>query len=127
MVSGDAGELFQSQYGALKSAFRLAKNMDIIEYGKKVIQNTAATKDERSAAHYYLAKTYLKMGETENAVPSLTFVDQNTNNNKRGRVKITCWQRFNSIKKNTPRLSSSAIMPMKKMAITLIGSQKVYC
>ncbi len=82
MVSGDAGELFQSQYGALKSAFRLAKNMDIIEYGKKVIQNTAATKDERSAAHYYLAKTYLKMGETENAVPSLTFVDQNTNNNQ---------------------------------------------
>ena len=82
LISGDAGELFQSQYGALKSAFRLAKNQDIIDYGKKVIQNTAATKDERSAAHYYLAKTYLKMGETENAIPSLTFVDQNTNNNQ---------------------------------------------
>lgn len=82
LVSGDAGELFQSQYGALKSAFRLAKSPEIIEYAKKVIQNTAATKDERSAAHYYLAKTYLKTGDIDNAIPSLTYVDQNTNNNQ---------------------------------------------
>lgn len=81
-LAGDPAELFQSQFGALRSAFRLALSDDIKEYGRKVIASTAATKEERTSAHYYLAKNYIKTGDTESAVASLTFVDQNASNNQ---------------------------------------------
>lgn len=81
-VAGDVADIFQAQFGALKSAFRLAATEEILVYGKKVIANTAATKDERASAHYYLAKTYLKNNDTENALPSLLYVDQNSGNNQ---------------------------------------------
>ncbi|MFN8318768.1 MAG: tetratricopeptide repeat protein [Saprospiraceae bacterium] len=81
-VAGDPAEIFQAQYGALKSSFRLSLSDDIFTYGKKVISNTAATKDERASANYYLAKTYLKINDTDNALPSLSYVEQNSSNNQ---------------------------------------------
>ena len=42
----------------------------------------AATKDERASTNYYPAKTYLKINDTDNALPSLSYVEQNSSNNQ---------------------------------------------
>ncbi|MBK8700076.1 MAG: tetratricopeptide repeat protein [Saprospiraceae bacterium] len=81
-ISNDPGELFQSDFGALKSAFKLVIDADILAFGNKVVASAAATRDERSSAHYYLGKTYFRLRDLPNAIKSFQFVDQNGNNNQ---------------------------------------------
>ncbi len=81
-TSEDVGEKFQSQLGALRSAFKLDREVDIITYGNKVLENIAATKEEKASAHYYLAKTYFKQNNTEAAKTSFSMVDKFTNNSQ---------------------------------------------
>lgn len=78
----DVGELFESQFGALKSAFKISKEDDIITYGEKVVKNDAASKEERSSAYYYLGKTYFKQNKLTQALEDFEKVDELSNNNQ---------------------------------------------
>ncbi len=78
----DLGEKFQCQYGALKSAFKLGKDSDVLSYGQKVIDNAASAKDEKAIAHYYIAKTYLKQNNIDLATKSFAVVESLGSNNQ---------------------------------------------
>jgi tetratricopeptide (TPR) repeat protein len=81
-LTEDAGGKFQAQLGALRSAFKLDREIDVLAYGAKVNENIAATKEEKAAANYYLAKTYFKQGSLEAAKTSYMQVDNLVNNSQ---------------------------------------------
>jgi len=63
----DENDKYQAALGALRSAFRQGNKNQIKNYGNIVSTNSKATNDEKSAATYYLAKTYYSAGEMEQA------------------------------------------------------------
>lgn len=81
-IADDVGEKFQSQYGALRSAFKLGKDAEVLAYGQKVIENGASAKDEKAIAHYYMAKTYAKQNNVEQAIKSFGIVESLGSNNQ---------------------------------------------
>ena len=87
-ITSDIGELFQAQFGALKSAFKIGKDTDIFTYGQKVVENAASTKEEKATAYYYLGKTYLKNNQIESASKAFTSVDQLSNNNQAAEARF---------------------------------------
>jgi TolA-binding protein len=81
-LASDIAEVFQSQFGALKSAFKLLNDSEVIHYGEKVVANNAATRDEKSSAYYYIGKSYAKKGNINKAIESFDKVDKLSNNNQ---------------------------------------------
>jgi tetratricopeptide (TPR) repeat protein len=73
---------YQSQLGALRSAFRLSKDDEVITYSNKVSSNPLVTKEEKSTAKYYLAKVSYTKGLMEQATSAFTQVQQLSNNNQ---------------------------------------------
>jgi tetratricopeptide (TPR) repeat protein len=82
VIADDIGEKFQCQYGCLRSAFKNGKDADVITYGQKVLDNAASTKDEKAVAHYYMAKTYTKQNNLQQAQKSFQLVEQLGANNQ---------------------------------------------
>lgn len=56
----DDDEKYKAALGALRSAFRIAKNDAVLTYGAIVESNKKATADDKAAAAYYMGKTYYK-------------------------------------------------------------------
>jgi tetratricopeptide (TPR) repeat protein len=81
-LTSDVAEKFQSQYGILKSAFKISKGEDVITYGQLVLDNIASTKEEKAAAHYYMAKVYFKNGAIEKAQNAFAQVEKLGTNNQ---------------------------------------------
>lgn len=73
---------YQSQLGAMRSAFRLSKDDEVIAYAKKVTANPLVNTSERSTAKYYLAKVSYKKGLLDQASAAFTEVQNLTNNNQ---------------------------------------------
>lgn len=56
----DEDEQYKAALGALRSAFRIAKNDAVVAYGSIVESNKKATSDDKAVAAYYMGKTYYK-------------------------------------------------------------------
>lgn len=80
--SASPEDKYQSQTGALRSAFRLSLDDEVITYANKVSSNPLVTKDERATAQYYLAKVSYKKGMLQQAVSAFTLVQELSNNNQ---------------------------------------------
>ncbi len=73
---------YQAQLGAMRSAFRLSKDDEVIAYANKVTTNPLVSKEEKSSALYYLAKVSYKKGQLEQATAAFSQVPQLSNNNQ---------------------------------------------
>ena len=73
---------YQAQLGAMRSAFRLSQDDEVISYTNKVASNPLVTKEDKSSAKYYLAKVSYKKGLLEQASAAFSQVPQLTNNNQ---------------------------------------------
>jgi tetratricopeptide (TPR) repeat protein len=78
----DGGEKFQAQLGALRSAFKLGRDNDVVNYGVKVSESPAATTTDRATAYSYLGKSYFKLNDLVAATNAYTQVERYTNNNQ---------------------------------------------
>lgn len=88
-LTDDVGEVFEAQFGALKSAFKLSRENDIIAFGEKVVSNAASTREEKASAYYYLGKTYYKMNNTEKAIATFDKMEKLINNNQSAEARYT--------------------------------------
>jgi tetratricopeptide (TPR) repeat protein len=75
-------DIYQSQLGAMRSAFRLSEDVEIITYTNKVVANQLVTKEEKSTAKYYLAKVMYKTRKLDEANSAFTEVQILSNNNQ---------------------------------------------
>lgn len=75
-------DIYQAQLGAMRSAFRLSKDDEVITYANKVTANPLVSKEEKSSAKYYLAKVSYKKGLLEQAAVAFSQVAQLSNNNQ---------------------------------------------
>lgn len=73
---------FQAQLGAMRSAFRLSKDNELITYASQVSQNPLSSSTEKSTALYYLGKTYYKKGQLSQARNNLQRVSDMSSNNQ---------------------------------------------
>jgi len=73
---------YQAQLGAMRSAFRLSNDDEVITYSNKVAANPLVTKEEKSSARYYLAKVSYKKGQLEQAAIAFAHVPKLSNNNQ---------------------------------------------
>ena len=73
---------YQAQLGAMRSAFRLSKDDEVIAYSNKVTANSLVTTEEKSSATYYLAKVSYKKGQLEQASAAFNQVTQLSTNNQ---------------------------------------------
>lgn len=78
----DPADKYQSQLGALRSAFRLSKDDEVITYANKVNTNALVTKEEKATSNYYLAKVSYKKELLEQAAAAFDKVQQLSNNNQ---------------------------------------------
>lgn len=81
-VVTDEDEKYKSALGALRSAFRTANSDGIKKYANMVATNKKVDNEDKSTAHYYLAKTWLKEGNLENAYTSFASVGDIVNTNQ---------------------------------------------
>lgn len=69
-VLTDEDEKYKTALGALRSAFRISNGPAVNQYGRLVTANIKASKDEQAAAWYYLAKTYMRDNNMNEAAES---------------------------------------------------------
>jgi tetratricopeptide (TPR) repeat protein len=81
-LAQDQGEKFQAQLGALRSAFKLSKDNEVIAYGKKVAESLNATTTERASAYYYMGKSYYKLNDLVSSSASFNQVERYINNSQ---------------------------------------------
>ncbi|MDF1696430.1 MAG: tetratricopeptide repeat protein [Saprospiraceae bacterium] len=75
-------DAYQAQLGAMRSAFRLGKDEDVITYANKVTTNSLVNKDEKSTAMYYLGKVSYKKVQLQQAAAAFAQVAELSNNNQ---------------------------------------------
>jgi len=75
-------EKFQAQLGAMRSAFRLGKDKDVITFANKVNTNAQSTTAEKSSSMYYLGKVSYKKGNLDQAITAFKQVSQLSTNNQ---------------------------------------------
>lgn len=73
---------FQAQLGAMRSAFRLGKNKEVLYFADKVIKNKLSSQVEKSAALYYLGKTSFNQDDWAKAIEAFEQVSNLSNNNQ---------------------------------------------
>lgn len=73
---------YQAQLGAMRSAFRISNDDEVITYSNKVTANPLVSKEEKSSSLYYLAKVSYKKGQLEQAAAAFNQVPQLSNNNQ---------------------------------------------
>ena len=73
---------FQAQLGAMRSAFRIGQDDDVITYANKTIENPLVSDNEKSAALYYLGKVYYKQKQLEPAYSTFAQVSELSSNNQ---------------------------------------------
>jgi TolA-binding protein len=81
-LAQDQGEKYQAQLGALRSAFKLSKDSEVIAYGKKVAESINATATERGSAYYYMGKTHYKLNDLVSANTAFSQVERYINNSQ---------------------------------------------
>ena len=73
---------YESQLGALRSAFRTQKDDAVLTYGAQVYDSPYNTFEEKLSARYYVAKVSYKKGLKDQALVAFDEVGKNTNNNQ---------------------------------------------
>lgn len=79
LATGDK-EVFDAQVNALNSAFELKDQSAINRFAEKVKDNPLANSQQKSLAHFTLAKSKIDTGKAMEAMADLNFVVQNSNN-----------------------------------------------
>lgn len=75
-------ERYQAQLGAMRSAFRLSEEDEVISFANKVVANELASIEEQSTAYYYLAKVSFNKEALTEAYSAFEQVGQLSNNNQ---------------------------------------------
>ncbi len=78
----DEEEKYKVGLAALRSAFRISNGEAVTTYGKFVTEHKYATSDEKVAAWYYLAKTYMRDNDMSNASSAFNKVSTLSDNNQ---------------------------------------------
>lgn len=73
---------YQAALGALRSAFRLAKDEQVTRFGNIVINTSKAPDEDKATAHYYLAKVSFRNKDYDKALTSFGKTSELTNNNQ---------------------------------------------
>ena len=73
---------YESQLGALRSAFRLQKDDAVLTYGAQVYDSPYNTFEEKISSRYYVAKTSYKKGLKDQALVAFDEVGKNATNNQ---------------------------------------------
>lgn len=73
---------YESQLGALRSAFRTQNDDAVLTYGAQVYDSPYNTFDEKMSSRYYVAKTSYKKGLKDQALIAFDEVGKNANNNQ---------------------------------------------
>ena len=78
----DEDEKYKTALAALRSAFRISNGEAVTKYGMLITDHKQATSDEKAAAWYYLAKTYMRDNDMSNASNAFKKVSTLTDNNQ---------------------------------------------
>lgn len=73
-------ERLQAQANALKSAFKIDNEEAIINFAEKIKDNDLASTEQKSLAHFHLARHKLANNQNQDAIQDLEFVIENSNN-----------------------------------------------
>lgn len=73
-------EQFDAQVNALNSAFKIQDKAAILKFAKKVKDNPLANDQQKSLAHFTLAKSYIEAGQSAEAINDLDFVIAHSDN-----------------------------------------------
>lgn len=73
---------YESQLGALRSAFRTQNDEAVLTYGNQVYNSPYNTFEEKMSSRYYVAKTSYKKGLKDQALIAFDEVGKNANNNQ---------------------------------------------
>jgi len=73
-------EQFDAQVNALNSAFKIQDKAAILKFAKKVKDNALANNQQKSLAHFTLAKSKIESGQPEDALDDLDFVIAHSDN-----------------------------------------------
>ena len=78
----DEDEKFKAATGALRSAFRNANSEGIKKHANIVVNSKKADNEDKSTAYYYLAKTWYKENNLENAFSAFASIGDMVNTNQ---------------------------------------------
>ena len=71
---------FEAQLGTLRSAYRLNKREEVVQLADLVINNSRASLDQRSFAHFYKARSAQDIKNYDAALESYNYVVKNSTN-----------------------------------------------
>lgn len=80
--SSDPQDQYMAKNYAMKSAFRLGKDADVMKYAQQVITSPIASSDDQNSANYYLAKITHKLNNLEEAYMAFDHVSKHAHNNQ---------------------------------------------
>lgn len=84
----DGKEQFEAQVNALNSAFKIKDQAAILKFAEKVKDNPLANDQQKSLAHFTLAKSKIEAGKSAEAIRDLEFVVSHSNNKETAEARF---------------------------------------